>query len=90
MTSVMMAACHICLRVQQGSRFCHVCVGLSFFVFCFLFFLFVFFLGGGGGGMFSGSSHTSDLKIGASVATLPGAWRHMVSAVTGWPGVRIL
>ena len=23
---------------------------------------------------FSGSSHTSDLKIGTSVATLPGAW----------------
>ena len=26
-----------------------------------------------GGGIFSGSSHTSDLKIGTAVATLPGA-----------------
>ena len=26
---------------------------------------------------FSGSSHTSDLKIGTPVATLPGAWRGM-------------
>ena len=26
-------------------------------------------------GIFSGSSHTSDLKIGTPVATLPGAWR---------------
>ena len=25
---------------------------------------------------FSGSSHTSDLKIGTPVATLPGAWRY--------------
>ena len=24
---------------------------------------------------FSGSSHTSDLKVGTPVATLPGAWR---------------
>ena len=36
---------------------------------------------------FSGSSHTSDLKIGTSVATLPGAWRCRVSAGSGWPGV---
>ena len=39
---------------------------------------------------FSGSSHTSDLKIGTSVATLPGAWRYRVSAETGRPGVSIL
>ena len=36
---------------------------------------------------FSGSSHTSDLKIGTPVATLPGAWRYRVS---GRPGVSIL
>ena len=41
-------------------------------------------------GIFSGSSHTSDLKIGTPVATLPGAWRHRVSTGTGWPGVSIL
>ena len=41
-------------------------------------------------GIFSGSSHTSDLKIGAPVATLPGAWRYRVSAGTGQPGVSIL
>ena len=39
---------------------------------------------------FSGSSHTSDFKIGTPVATLPGAWRYGVSAGTGWPGVSIL
>ena len=39
---------------------------------------------------FSGSSHTSGLKIGTPVATLPGAWRYRVSARTGWPGVSIL
>ena len=38
----------------------------------------------------SGSRHTSDFKIGSPVATLPGAWRHTVSAGTGWPGVSIL
>ena len=32
---------------------------------------------------FSGSSHTSDLKIGTPMATLPGAWRCRVSAGTG-------
>ena len=37
-----------------------------------------------------GSSHTSDLKIGTPVATLPGAWRYRVSAGTGRPGVSIL
>ena len=41
-------------------------------------------------GIFSGSSHTSDLKIGTPVATLPDAWRYRVSAGTGWPGVSIL
>ena len=40
--------------------------------------------------IFSGSSHTSDLKIGIPVATLPGAWRYGVSAGTGRPGVSIL
>ena len=39
---------------------------------------------------FSGSSHTSELKIGTSVATLPGAWHYRVSAGTGWLGVSIL
>ena len=39
---------------------------------------------------FSGSSHTSDLKIATPVATLPGAWRSRVSAGTGRPGVSIL
>ena len=41
-------------------------------------------------GFFQGLSHTSDLKIGAPVATLPGAWRYRVSAGTGRPGVSIL
>ena len=41
-------------------------------------------------GDFSGSSHTSDLKIGTPVATLPGTWPYRVSAGTGWPGVSIL
>ena len=41
-------------------------------------------------GIFSGSSHTSDLKIGIPVATLPGAWRYRVSTGTGRPGVSIL
>ena len=39
---------------------------------------------------FSGSSHTSDLKIGTPVAALPGAWRDRVSTGTGRPGVSIL
>ena len=43
-----------------------------------------------GGGIFSGSSHTSDLKIGTPVATLPGAWRYGVSTGTGRPSVSIL
>ena len=41
-------------------------------------------------GIFSGSSHTSDSKIGTPVATLQGAWRYRVSAGTGGPGVSIL
>ena len=41
-------------------------------------------------GIFLGSSHTSDLKIGIPVATLPGAWRYRVSTGTGRPGVSIL
>ena len=40
--------------------------------------------------IFSGSSHTDDLKIGTPVATLPGAWRYRVSTGTGRPGVSIL
>ena len=39
---------------------------------------------------FSGSSHTSDLKTGTPVTTLPGAWHYRVSAGTGRPGVSIL
>ena len=41
-------------------------------------------------GIFSGSSHTSDFKIGTPVATLPGAWRSRVNVGTGRPGVSIL
>ena len=41
-------------------------------------------------GIFSGSSHTSDFKIGTPVAILPGPWRYLVSAGTGRPGVSIL
>ena len=41
-------------------------------------------------GIFSGSSHTSDLKIGTPVATLPGAWRYRVSTWTSRPSVSIL
>ena len=39
---------------------------------------------------FSGSSHTSDLKIDTPVATLPGVWRYRVSAGTGRHGVSML
>ena len=39
---------------------------------------------------FSRSSHTSDLKNGTPMATLPGAWRYRVSAGTGRPNVSIL
>ena len=41
-------------------------------------------------GIFSGSSHTSDFKIGTPVAALPGAWRYRISTGTGRPGVSIL
>ena len=41
-------------------------------------------------GDFSGSSHTSDLKIGTPAATLSGAWRYRVSSGTDWPRVSIL
>ena len=41
-------------------------------------------------GIFPGSSHTSDLKIGTPVATLPNTWCYRVGAGTGWPGVSIL
>ena len=41
-------------------------------------------------GIFSGSSHTSDSKIGTPVTTLSGAWRCRVSTGTGRPGVSIL
>ena len=39
---------------------------------------------------FCRSSHTSDLKIGTPVDTLPGAWHFWVSTWTGWPGVSML
>ena len=35
--------------------------------------------------VFSGSSHTSDLKIVTPVATLPGVWRYWDSGGTGLP-----
>ena len=41
-------------------------------------------------GLFSGSSHTSDLKNSTPVSTLQGAWRYRVSAGTGRPGVSIM
>ena len=41
-------------------------------------------------GIFSGSSQTSDFKIGNPAVTLPGAWCYRVSAGTGWPGVSTL
>ena len=37
-----------------------------------------------------GLSHTSDLKIGTLVATLPGTWHYRVSTGTGQTGVSIL
>ena len=40
-------------------------------------------------GIFSGSSHTSDFKIGTPVSTLPGAWCNRVSTGTGRPSVSI-
>ena len=41
-------------------------------------------------GDFLGSSHTSDLKIGTPVITLPGVWRYRVSAEISWPGISLL
>ena len=41
-------------------------------------------------GIFSGSSHTSDLKIGTPVATLPGTWCYRICTGTGQPSVSIL
>ena len=40
--------------------------------------------------IFPGPSGNNDFKFGHPVATLPGAWRHRISAGTGWPGVSIL
>ena len=40
-------------------------------------------------GDFSGSSHTTDLKINSPVATLPGTSSYRVSAGTGSPDVSI-
>ena len=39
---------------------------------------------------FSGSSDTSDLKIGTPLAALPDAWQFRISAGTGRPGVSLL
>ena len=39
---------------------------------------------------FSGLSHTSDLKIGNPVATLPGVWHYRVSTGTCQANVSIL
>ena len=41
-------------------------------------------------GIFLGSSHTSDLKIGTPVATLPGACCYRVHTGAGRPSVSIL
>ena len=41
-------------------------------------------------GDISGLSHTSDLKTGTPMATLPGVWHYRVSAGTGQLGVSIL
>ena len=40
-------------------------------------------------GDLSGLSHTSGIKTGTPVATLPDAWRNMISAGTCWRGVSI-
>ena len=39
---------------------------------------------------FTGLGLTSDLEIGTSAATQPGAWRSEVSIGTGWLGVSML
>ena len=41
-------------------------------------------------GIFSGSSRTSDLKIGTPVATCQAPGVKRVSVGTGWPGVSML
>ena len=41
-------------------------------------------------GNFAGLSHTSDLKVGILVATMPSAWCYRVNSGTGWPSVNIL
>ena len=70
----------VCPRKPMCARFC---VSVSSSCLCF-------YANPAGDGIFSGSSHTSDLKIGTPVATLPGAWRYRVSTGTGRPGVSIL
>ena len=42
------------------------------------------------GFLHSAKSHTSDLKNGTPVATLPGAWQFGVSTGTGGPSISIL
>ena len=39
---------------------------------------------------FSGLGHTSDMRIGTTVAALPGAWPYRVTTGTGRPRVSIL
>ena len=39
--------------------------------------------------LFAGPVHSSQLKVGTPVATLPGVWYDRVMARTGWPGVSI-
>ena len=41
-------------------------------------------------GFFFWSSHTSDVKIGTPVTTMPGAWCYSISAGTGWPSISVL
>ena len=38
----------------------------------------------------SHNTHTSDLKLGTLVATMPGAWHNWVSVRTGWTGVMMM
>ena len=40
-------------------------------------------------GDFSGWSHTSDLKIGTPVATMPGMWHYVVNTGTGLVGYTV-
>ena len=41
-------------------------------------------------GDFSGSIHTSELTVSTPEATMPGAWRHRVTAGTGRPSFSLL